>query len=65
MKSISIAVVLGVAIAVVVGMSCGPSLRRTYQSDNAFERCFDMDYNPGLSVDRKTECWTGWLEMRV
>ncbi len=65
MKSISIAVVLGVAIVVVVGISCGPSLRRTYQSDNAFERCFDMDYNPGFSVDRKTECWTAWLEKRV
>ena len=65
MKSISIAFVLGVAIVVVVGASCGPSLRRTYQSDNAFERCFDMDYNPGLSVDRKTECWTAWLEKRV
>ncbi len=65
MKSISIAVVLGVAIAVAVGTSCGPSLRRTYQSDNAFERCFDMDYNPGLNVDRKTECWREWLEKRV
>ncbi len=65
MKSISIAVVLGVAIAVAVGTSCGPSLRRTYQSDNAFERCFDMDYNPGLNADRKTECWTVWLEKRV
>ena len=65
MKSIPIAVILGVAIVVAVGISCGPSLRRTYQSDNAFKRCFDMDYNPGLSAKGKTECWTVWLEKRV
>jgi hypothetical protein len=45
--------------------SCGPSLRRTFQSDNAFARCFDMDYNPAASAEEKNSCWTTWLERRV
>ena len=40
-----------------LALACGPSLRRTYQSDNAFERCFDFDYNPGKSIGQKRECW--------
>lgn len=42
-------------------LSCGPSFRRTAQSDNAFERCFDLDYKPGAPIDQKKACWTGWL----
>jgi hypothetical protein len=44
---------------------CGPSLRRTEQSDNAFLRCFDMDYHPGRTADEKETCWSRWLERRV
>jgi len=44
---------------------CGPSIRRTYQSDNAFVRCFDMDYNPGRSIDEKRECWQTWVGEHV
>lgn len=46
-------------------LSCGPSLRRTYQSDNAFSLCFDMDYNPGVAAADKQACWQGWLDHRV
>ena len=55
-------------IAVVVAallLSCGPSLRRTYESDNAFARCFDMDYNPGKDAGEKRICWQAWLDERV
>ena len=45
--------------------SCGPSLRRTYQSDNAFGRCFDMDYNPGISKPEKEQCWSTWLNKHL
>ena len=53
------------AIAVALFVACGPSFRRTYESDNAFERCFGMDYNPSVSVEEKTECWIEWLGDRV
>jgi hypothetical protein len=56
-----------IAFAVAGGswLSCGPSLRRTHQSDNAFLRCFDMDYNPGRSAEQKQRCWSEWLEEHV
>ncbi len=46
-------------------IACGPSFRRTAQSDNAFLRCFDLDYRPGVSIETKLECWTGWTEKHV
>jgi hypothetical protein len=54
-------------VAAILGLivSCGPSLRRTYESDNAFARCFDMDYDPGAAGRDKEICWTIWLEKRV
>ncbi|MFO8073184.1 MAG: hypothetical protein R6V85_15035 [Polyangia bacterium] len=65
-KSACVTVAL-VAVAVAGGswLSCGPSLRRTHQSDNAFLRCFDMDYNPGRSAEQKERCWSEWLEEHV
>ncbi|MDD5308746.1 MAG: hypothetical protein PHU25_15620 [Deltaproteobacteria bacterium] len=53
-----------IALAVAV-MACGPSLRRTYESDNAFARCFDADYKPGVGVEEKRACWSEWLEGRL
>lgn len=53
-----------IAIAGLV-TSCGPSLRRTYESDNAFARCFDMDYNPGISRPEKEQCWSTWLKKHI
>jgi hypothetical protein len=56
------------AIALVLTLSipgCGPSLRRTYQSDNAFARCFDMDYNPTVSAEEKQVCWDRFLDRYV
>jgi len=50
------------AVAIALVVSCGPSIRRTYQSDNAFARCFDMDYNPARSADQKQVCWRTWLD---
>ncbi|HUT79449.1 MAG TPA: hypothetical protein VM285_17260 [Polyangia bacterium] len=47
------------------GPGCGPSLRRTEQSDNAFLRCFDGDYHPGRALAEKESCWSAWLERRV
>jgi hypothetical protein len=52
-------------IAFALAVACGPSIRRTYQSDNGFERCFDMDYNPARSTDEKRGCWSVWLERYV
>ncbi|MCP4678709.1 MAG: hypothetical protein GY854_25010 [Deltaproteobacteria bacterium] len=52
-------------IAGAVTASCGPSMRRTYQSDNAFERCFDKDYNPATDKVDKEVCWSTWLEKHV
>jgi hypothetical protein len=54
---------LGALVLSVCG--CGPSIRRTEQSDNAFLRCFDMDYHPGRGADEKETCWNRWLERRV
>jgi hypothetical protein len=45
--------------------SCGPSIRRTYQSDNAFTRCFDLDYRPGVAALEKAGCWRHWLDDHV
>ncbi len=53
------------ALLVVAIVACGPSVRRTYQSDNAFERCFDMDFNPGASIDEKQRCWLIWKQKYV
>ena len=53
--------ILVTAVAIALVAACGPSIRRTYQSDNAFARCFDMDYNPARSTDEKRVCWETWL----
>ena len=53
------------SILLVLAIACGPSLRRNYQSDNAFAKCFDTDYNPATSKAQKEACWTAWLETRV
>lgn len=45
--------------------ACGPSLRRTHQSDNSFDRCFDMDYDPARSIGEKRDCWFSWLDEHV
>jgi hypothetical protein len=52
-------------ICAAMAAGCGPSLRRTYQSDNAFARCFDSDYKPGVGADEKRACWSEWLENRL
>lgn len=57
----TIAFLLGLTIA----LACGPSLRRTFQSDNAFERCFDFDYNPAKAIDQKRTCWEDWITEHV
>lgn len=56
-------VILGSLVVAIV--ACGPSIRRTYQSDNAFERCFEMDFNPGASVEDKQQCWSKWKRKYV
>lgn len=48
-----------------IAVSCGPSFRRTYQSDASFERCFDMDFNPEESPDLKSQCWREWLDSHI
>ena len=48
--------------AALLTQACGPSIRRTHQSDNAFERCFDMDYRPASTPSEKDACWTTWLK---
>lgn len=50
---------------VLLAAACGPSIRRTHQSDNAFERCFDMDYRPGAPDAEKESCWNTWLSEHV
>ncbi len=54
-----------IALLAVLLYACGPSIRRTYQSDNAFSRCFDMDYRPASSPDDKAVCWSNWLRDHV
>jgi hypothetical protein len=56
---------LPILLAVAIAAACGPSIRRTYQSDNAFQRCFDFDYNSAKSSDDKRECWSTWLDEYV
>ena len=50
---------------VLIWSSCGPSIRRTYQSDNAFERCFDLDFDPRTPKSEKSACWGTWLANHV
>ncbi|MCK9460941.1 MAG: hypothetical protein M0R80_15000 [Proteobacteria bacterium] len=54
-----------VAAGAVAAASCGPSFRRTHESDNAFTRCFDLDYRPGVAADERASCWRGWLADHV
>ncbi len=56
---------LSFLLAVLIAAACGPSIRRTHQSDNAFERCFAMDYRPGAPDTDKETCWTTWLADHV
>ncbi len=60
-KTISL-IVLTTVVSI---LACGPSIRRTYQSDNAFARCFDMDYDPAQGQAEKKECWSTLLEKRI
>ena len=58
-------IVLCLAFITILAWACGPSIRRTYQSDNAFSRCFDMDYNPAASIAAKTHCWSAWKQKYI
>jgi hypothetical protein len=58
-------VLLCAAAAVAAAVACGPSFRRTFQSDRAFTRCFDLDYRPGVAADAKSACWRRWLDDHV
>ena len=51
----------GLLTSVLLWASCGPSFRRTYQSDTAFERCFDKDFDPHTPDGEKSACWGEWL----
>lgn len=53
------------AFSAVCITACGPSIRRTYQSDMAFEGCFDLDYDPQAPDDTKSECWRVWLDQQI
>jgi hypothetical protein len=64
-RSAIISVSAALATMIISGPGCGPSLRRTEQSDNAFLRCFDGDYHPGRAAAEKGACWSAWLERRV
>jgi hypothetical protein len=44
---------------------CGPSLRRTQQSDNAFILCFDLDARQSATTEEKTACWQTWIDKYV
>jgi len=44
---------------------CGPSIRQTTRSDNAFIRCFDLDNDRSARVTDKQRCWSEWLEHYV
>jgi hypothetical protein len=59
------AILVCAASGAVAMVSCGPSIRRTYESDNAFTRCFDLDYRPGVAAREKADCWRHWLENHV
>jgi hypothetical protein len=59
------AILACVASGAVLAASCGPSFRRTYESDNAFTRCFDLDYRPGVGPVEKAGCWRHWLDGHV
>jgi hypothetical protein len=63
-KALSTTAILLSAAAMLI-QACGPSIRRTHQSDNAFERCFDMDYRPGSEPAEKETCWSSWLERYI
>lgn len=55
-----------VSLFIVIAVAgCGPSLRRTYQSDRAFASCFDRDYDADIELANKRSCWETWLEKRV
>lgn len=56
---------ISLALSAVLVTACGPSIRRTYQSDMAFERCFDLDYDPQTPDDTKSECWRVWLDRKI
>lgn len=54
------------ALCLIVAVSgCGPSIRRTYQSDLAFTRCFDRDYDPDIGAFAKHDCWERWKAEQV
>jgi len=59
------AILVCAAAGAVAIASCGPSIRRTYESDNAFIRCFDLDYRPGIAALEKAGCWRHWLDHHV
>ena len=59
------AIPVSLALWTVAAASCGPSFRRTAESDNAFTRCFDLDYRPGVGAAEKTDCWRRWRHDHV
>ncbi|MCU0664977.1 MAG: hypothetical protein MUC50_21980 [Myxococcota bacterium] len=51
--------------AIAIATGCGPSLRRTYQSDVAFATCFDADYAAQIDAAQKRACWETWIAGRI
>ena len=64
-KRVLVTACIGLPLGALCLTACGPSIRRTYQSDMAFERCFDRDYDPQAPDDTKSECWRVWLDQQI
>ncbi|MEM7137154.1 MAG: hypothetical protein AAF500_11275 [Myxococcota bacterium] len=41
--------------------ACGPSLQQSHVSTAQYEQCYASDYDPGVSSERRTQCWARWL----
>ena len=65
LKNVAINGCLGLIASIALWSACGPSIRRTYQSDNAFEHCFDQDFDSQTADATKSACWGDWLSKHV
>jgi hypothetical protein len=53
---------VGLLLAAVTDLGCGPNYRYAYEGEAAFERCYALDYESAVTPGDRAGCWSAWLQ---
>ncbi len=60
-RSVMLAPLLVVAVALLNTSSCGPSVQSIYEGDVRFEHCYRLDLDLNIAASHREACWKQWL----